>query len=408
MLGGVLLEEFKSCVPERTVVYLNEQKVSTLRQAAILADEFALTHKSAFFRHESSTHLETAPRSSDTRVPRAGPAFSSPKTDRQCFFCQKTDHLVADCNAWKRRQQTAPSKPKGVGLVKTVASCSPPPGQAGPDECFRPFILPAFVSLTGEADDRRPFTVLRDTGGSQSFILSAVLPLSAESACDVSTVVRGIGMGFVPAPLHRIHVQSNLKTGFFRVAVRPSFPIDGVDFIMGNDIAGGKVYPSPEVVDTPIAESRHDDLFQCHPDLFAVRVLTRAQARKQAQDVDLSDSVFASALSEDRLPPVGETESSAASLEKYGSGAGPVADHGLALTREALISSQSGDPSLRKCFAAVEDLSKCTEKQSFSVDNGVLMRRWTSPLGESNSVGGGGPVCQIVVPVAYRRHVLEG
>ena len=56
----MLLEEFKNCVPERNVVNLNEQKVSTLRQAAILADEFALTHKSAFFRHESSTHRETA------------------------------------------------------------------------------------------------------------------------------------------------------------------------------------------------------------------------------------------------------------------------------------------------------------------------------------------------------------
>ena len=147
-------------------------------------------------------------------------------------------------------------------------------------------------------------------------------------------------MGFVPAPLHRIHVQSNLKTGFFPVAVRPSFPIDGVDFIMGNDIAGDilymnilYVYPSTEVVDIPIAESRHDDL-------FSVSVLTRAQARKQAQDVDLSDSVFASALSEDRLPPTGETESGTANLGKYGSGAGPVADHLLPLTREALISSQ--------------------------------------------------------------------
>ena len=80
------LMEFKNCVPERIVVYLNEKKVSTLRQAAILADEFALTHKSAFFRQESSTHRETALRFSDTRVPRAGTSFSSPKTDRQCFF----------------------------------------------------------------------------------------------------------------------------------------------------------------------------------------------------------------------------------------------------------------------------------------------------------------------------------
>ena len=176
---------------------------------------------------------------------------------------------------------------------------------------------------------------------------------------------------------------------------------------MGNNIAGGKVYPSPEFVDIPIAESKRDHLVQCHPDLFSVSVLTRAQARKQTQDVDLSDSVFASALSEDSFPPAGETESGTANLGKYGGGAGPVADHVLPLTREALISSQSGDPSLRKCFAAVEVVSKRTERQSFSVDNGVLMRRWISPLGKTDSVGRGEPVCQVVVPVAYRWHVLE-
>lgn len=137
-------------------------------------DEFAHTHKSAFIRHDSSTHRETAFRSSDTRVPRAGTPFSSPKADKQCFFCHKADHLITDCNAWKRKQQAAISKPKGVGLVKTVASCSP----------FKQylmnvsFIFPAFVLLTGRADDQRPVSVLRDTGGSQSFIVSTVLPLS--------------------------------------------------------------------------------------------------------------------------------------------------------------------------------------------------------------------------------------
>lgn len=49
----MLLEEFKSCVPERTAVYLNEQKASTLQQAATLADEFALTHKSVLAKCNS-------------------------------------------------------------------------------------------------------------------------------------------------------------------------------------------------------------------------------------------------------------------------------------------------------------------------------------------------------------------
>lgn len=36
----ILVEEFKNCVPEKIVVYLNEQKVTSLSEAAIFADEF--------------------------------------------------------------------------------------------------------------------------------------------------------------------------------------------------------------------------------------------------------------------------------------------------------------------------------------------------------------------------------
>lgn len=39
-----LLEDFKSCIPENVVVHLNEQKVAVLSNAAVLADEFVLTH----------------------------------------------------------------------------------------------------------------------------------------------------------------------------------------------------------------------------------------------------------------------------------------------------------------------------------------------------------------------------
>lgn len=41
----VLMEHFKKCLPERIVVYLNEQKVSKRSSAAVLADEFVLSHR---------------------------------------------------------------------------------------------------------------------------------------------------------------------------------------------------------------------------------------------------------------------------------------------------------------------------------------------------------------------------
>lgn len=45
----MLLGGFKKCLLEHVVFYLNEQKVKSLANAAVLADEFGLTHRSVFF-----------------------------------------------------------------------------------------------------------------------------------------------------------------------------------------------------------------------------------------------------------------------------------------------------------------------------------------------------------------------
>lgn len=45
----MLLGGFKKCLLEHVVFYLNEQKVKSLANAAVLADEFGLTHRSGFF-----------------------------------------------------------------------------------------------------------------------------------------------------------------------------------------------------------------------------------------------------------------------------------------------------------------------------------------------------------------------
>lgn len=273
----MLVEEFKNCVPERTVVYLNEQKVTTLQQAATLADEFVLTHRNVFPRRDS-LHCDFHQKVSDTQ-PVVGNVSRLSSTERPCFYCRKPGHLIADCSAWKRKQQgsgSVPKPPKGVGLIKTVTPNNESMALKAPDDCFKPFIFDGFVSLTGKAEDQRLIKVLRDTGGSQFFVLAGVLPFGPKSACEASTVVSGIEMGFVPAPLHCVHVQSNLITGFFPVAVLPRFPIDGISFIMGNDIAGGKVHPALEVVEVPITSCEHDELTEKYPDIFAVSILSRA------------------------------------------------------------------------------------------------------------------------------------
>ena len=48
----ILLEEFKGCLPPQVKTYLDERKVESLLQAAVLVDDYSLTHKSTFVKEE--------------------------------------------------------------------------------------------------------------------------------------------------------------------------------------------------------------------------------------------------------------------------------------------------------------------------------------------------------------------
>ena len=60
-------------------------------------------------------------------------------------------------------------------------------------------------------------------------------------------------MSELNAPLHMIHLHSLLVLGHVKVAVLPEFQIDGILFILANVLAGGNVFPLPEVVNDPIS-----------------------------------------------------------------------------------------------------------------------------------------------------------
>lgn len=166
------------------MVYLNEQKVSSLSSAAVLADEYVLTHKAVF----PSVSAEKP--CSPPALQNNSPKFSSSKRkEQECFYCHKPGHVIANFLTLKRKeqQQPSPSAPqlKGIGLITNELCIN-----GDIDVCFKPFIFDGLVSLTGEADDRRPVRILRDTGGSQSVILASALPFSECSACGYRAVLR--------------------------------------------------------------------------------------------------------------------------------------------------------------------------------------------------------------------------
>lgn len=91
----ILVEEFKSSVPEKVRVYLNErgEKGDTLTRVATLADEFSLAHS-----HDQGYYQET----NENQI-RTDSHTLSPKTNYtrtkipECTHCRKRGHTIANC-----------------------------------------------------------------------------------------------------------------------------------------------------------------------------------------------------------------------------------------------------------------------------------------------------------------------
>ncbi len=389
----ILLEEFKNCLPEKVVVYLKEQKVTSISHAAVLADEFILIHKNVFLptRSGNSQPIVDVPGvhfvRSKVNSPRA-------REDRECFYCHKRGHIIVYCSLLKRKQQL-PSK--SVGFVKTLKTTV-----VGDEveQTYRPFILKGLIYFSGNANEQKQITMLRDTGSMQSFVVENSLQFSDATSCRSSVIVQGIEMGCVKVPLHNVHLESDLCTGFVRVAVCTSLPVKGVDFILGNDLAGGKVMPLLEVLDKPEV-CVTNEVGEMYPHVFPMCAVTRAQLRN-SKEVELSDSFFPAVVNGEKelyfeVPKQKKMDQSQEMLTDSDSLI-------LKVSREKLISAQKEDETLINAFNSVvsSDLAK-SKHNAYFIDKGLLLRKWcVSPKQDSDwDVS-----YQIVVPVLYRPHVL--
>ncbi len=386
----VLLEEFKSCIPDRIVVYLNEQKVTSVSQASVCADEFALTHKSVFTlaRTENVAHVPAV-----LKDQWRSKNVSKAKEGRECFYCRKPGHLIADCLALKRKEQGVSTK--SVAFVKTVDRTDYENCDAL-DVSYQPFLMEGFVSVSEHSPDPVRVTMLRDTGATQSFIVADALPFSERTFCGSHVLVRGLEMSTMKVPLHQIHLKSDLFSGLVKVGVRDSLPVHGVNFILGNDIAGGKMVPLLEVCDKPILSDDPDEMSEKFPEVFPVCVVTRAQARKFADD--LSSTFIAPTFVNDVLmPDAGKPDGAVIVLKSD--------DLKSEVTSEKIIAAQKEDFSLRKCFSSVISVEEAQKKRNaYYMQNGLLMRWWCADVASDSEWSS---VTQIVIPTCYRHLVLS-
>ncbi|XP_034078707.1 uncharacterized protein LOC117550381 isoform X2 [Gymnodraco acuticeps] len=309
----IVLEQFKNILPQRVATYVNEQKPPTAFRAAELADDFVLTHKGSFVEKYSRGDWKRGEDNGDARAkfsPGSSRRFAGTgrpegaKVD-QCHYCKGGGHWKEQCPLLEtkgkpRLSPHAPAmccsavlvkKPQGVGsgmVSDKKLVCA----DLDVGSVFGPFITEAVVSIVG-SDKYVPIKVLRDTAARYSFIVESVLPFSSETETGDFVLMRGMEMGLIPVRRHTVVLDCELVRGVVSIGVRPALPLDGVQMILGNDLAGCVVWagvPPPVVVSRPLASVEPDKSGLQFPSVSPFYTITRVQSRRMSTDLPVSES----------------------------------------------------------------------------------------------------------------------
>ena len=439
----MLVEEFKRCINSDIKSFLDEKQVETLEAAAILADDYALTHKVSFinksnpsrrpfFPQSGSKHSPSNPSGNYSQTFTPKPKSSAENKDQNplsqpiCNYCKRTGHIISECLHLKRKKEKQEGlKPTGLtSLQSKPQSCvkeEDPIQTERPEtdsvmEIYEPFLSDGFVSLNSDYAQSTPIKILRDTGASQSLILADTLPISEKTSSGTSVLIQGVECGFVNVPLHNIYLSSDLVTGLVAVGILPSLPFKGVHLLLGNDLAGDKVVVNPLLTNIPCIDQPPDPIEQEIPDLYPSCAVTRAMAKKAKQndgDIDLIDTFLgqsfkheitnslSSSLSDKQTELHNKSESShySAILNDQGQG------HDL-VSRSQLCKEQHNDPEILPLLERALDEKEIDQVPvCFYVKNGILMRKWRPP--DVSAEDEWTVNHQIVVPRVYRLKILN-
>lgn len=414
----MILEQFKNSVPEAIAIYISENKVKTAAEAAALADDYMLTHGGES-GHAGALNAGAHRGRASAGGPWPGRSVGNwgadhgkervCEFDKVCHFCQRKGHIKRDCFAFKSRY-----KPGGAPASPKPAMCAAPVGEqlAGVSQgeskpgvscteliSYLPFIREGSVSLF-EGGKQVAVQILRDTGAYDSFIVASTLPFSDITDTGARIPVRGMGMEILCVPQHKMWLSCELFQGEVAVAVRPALPLEGIQLILGNDIAGGRVWsdqrgpapahdPAPErngsncgaplplVAPTPLIRSGSDE--DGVPGVFAACAVTRAMAKDKQKEAGTGhDSCHDDDITNVDIP--------------------------WSVSRSELVVEQQGDESLRSLWELVQPVGEVkNHAQCYFVQDKVLMRKWVPQCDDFV----GEPVYQVVVPTKLRNIVLQ-
>ena len=358
----ILLEDFKESLQKDLRLHLEDQKVKTLKLAASLADEHALTHKfayraSSFFKGTLGLKSSSKPNVSTNKDVETSPPVTGKKTPFLCFTCQQPGHISRNC----------PKKKKPISLVSNID------GSTNIDPLFKSYVYDSCVSDPGESIFKRNLKALRDTGAAQSLILRSSLPDEFQIQGNRFVLLGGFPGGIVSTPLEDFHIEFRDFKGVRPFAIVERLPVTGVDCIIGNELFEGEQKIVPVLNRVPVVEK-------------VVSAITRSKVNDEMKNLGLSD------LFED-----GKIERNNGILT-----AKKVVDK---WDRKQLITEQKSDCTLKNCKLDIDtpDLGDLT-KPKFHISDEILYRRVRGKYDDSVD---GGYIDQIVVPAKFRDMILS-
>ena len=327
----------------------------------------------------------------------------------KCLACGEAGHRKFECPNYKPKPVAAvAAQNELLDFIKESMPLPSPEQQT--EEEFERFVIKGKAKLNGGQE--REIRILRDTAANQSLILANVLPWNQESNTGKDVVCKGAVCKF-DIPLHKVWLDCGYVTGEVTVGVKDTLPIDGVDMLMGNDLAGGKVIPNLQMVENPVQEILESNspvtvpnltpLEDMVPEVYPVCAVTRAMARRGITDED-------EVIQED--PDLGaffvEPSDLENSLENGENKVEQVVEPKVEMVVEknVLIQEQEKDESLKLLWNEADKADNTGDEHiGCYVEKGVLMRNWRpldSPADEHWKVRK-----QIVVPKVYRKKILE-
>ena len=374
----VLVENFKNSLTRDLRTHLEEKEVKTLERAARLADEYVLTHRN--FSKTGMQNRYDASDSSSSQSASKSPVKENKFSKIVCHGCGKTGHLKKNCN----------SKAKPVALVaagRISSGVVPQLNELSKEdkEGYKWFLSKGSITHNGKTKE---IVILRDTGATQTLLLRSALPDGYEQVPNEHAVVKGLDCKLNTCPLVQVDLSSSLYKGSAKLAVVYSLPVSGVDLLLANDLAEGKIDPYPILLSQP-SEDSQGELNNSYP----IGVVTRSKADRDRQELDLGlDTLFESECR--------KREEAEVPAERKQSDSQP--NSSIIQGTEELAVLQGADPKIKRIIDGVEAGTKLEDR--FVMKNGILMKKLfsqTEPLPDRVES------FQVVIPEKYRPKILE-